>query len=280
MSGVKPKARLYVSGRRPKRFALHRIGLMLVALLLISGGGIFLWHVGWPQQQATRLADAVYQYTGHLGFSINDIVVEGRHYADKNEVLTAMQAHRGMPILSVDRAAMLQRLEKMPWLAAVTIERRLPHTLYVRVHERQPLARWQYQNRVQVIDMEGKPLPPAAPRDFAQLPLVVGEGAAENAIDLLASLASYPKIKQVLRAAVRVGSRRWDLILEPGVTAKLPEGQEAEGLKRLADLIEEQQILTRDVTGIDLRADDRWVVERAPGSNGGNAKTAAGAPKI
>lgn len=280
MSGVKPKARLYVSGRRPKRWPLHRLGLTLVGVLTLGFGGIFLWQVGWPQRQAARLIDAAYQHTGNMGFKLDDIIVEGRHYADRNDVLNAMQVKRGMPILAIDRSAMLQRLENIPWLDDVTIERRLPHTLYIQLHERQPLARWQFQNRVQVIDLEGKPLQPAAPRDFAELPLVVGEGAAENAIDLLVFLETYPKIKQILRAAVRVGGRRWDLILEPGVTAKLPEGQEDEGLKRLADLIETQQILTRDVTGIDLRADDRWVVERAPGSNGGNAKTAAGAPKI
>lgn len=281
MPSVKAKPKFYgTSGRRAKRLGLHRLGIGLVVVLATVGGGIFSWHVGWPQQQAARLADAAYQFTGHAGFTINDIIVEGRTNADRAEVLAAMQVKRGMPILAVDRDAMLQRLERMPWLAAVTIERRLPHTIYVRLHERRPLARWQYQNRVQVIDREGKPLPPAAPRDFAQLPLVVGEGAAENAMDLLASLEPYPKISQVLRAAVRVGGRRWDIILEPGVTVKLPEGEEAEGLKRLAALIDEQQILTRDVTGIDLRADDRWVVERAPGSTGSNTKTATSGSKI
>ncbi len=280
MPGVKPKARLYVSGRRPRKWPLHRLGLMLGGVLTLGVSGIFLWNVGWPQRQATRLVDAVYQYTADLGFNLDDIIVEGRHFATRSDILDAMQVRRGMPILAIDRTAMLQRLENLPWLADVAVERRLPHTLYVRLYERQPLARWQFQNRVQVIDLEGKPLPPAAPRDFAELPLVVGEGAAENAIDLLVFLEIYPKVKQLMRAAVRVGDRRWDLILEPGITVKLPEGQEDEGLKRLADLIENQQILTRDVTGIDLRADDRWVVERAPGGNSGNAKTAAGTPKI
>lgn len=281
MSGVKPKAKLYATHRRPpRRLPLHRLGLSLAALLALGGSGAFLWHVGWPQQQVARVADALYHLTSSAGFSLDDVQVEGRRYAPRDEVMGALQVRHGMPILAIDRNAILQRLELNPWIAAASIERRLPHTLHVRLRERQPFARWQFQNRIQVVDQNGKPLPPAAPRDFPQLPLVVGDGAAAAASELFTLMADYPKIRRALRAAVRVGDRRWDLILDPGITAKLPEGQEDSALERLASLIETQQVLNRKVIGIDLRAADRWAIERVPGSGAGNAKTAAGASRI
>ena len=72
----------------------------------------------------------------------------------------------------------------------------------------------------------------------------------------------YPAIQQALRAAIYVGERRWDLLIEPGVTVKLPEGKETAGLKRLDKLMQEQQILTRDVQTVDLRFPDRLIIER------------------
>jgi len=77
----------------------------------------------------------------------------------------------------------------------------------------------------------------------------------------------------VLRAAICVGERRWDLQLEPGVMVRLPEGKEAFGLRKLSTLIADPQILSREVQSIDLRLPDRMTIER-PISSIANTKTA------
>lgn len=284
MSRVKPKARLYATGRKPppkRRLpGLGRIGMMLAVMLIAGGSATFAWRVGWPQQQVMRLADAAFQTTARAGLALHDVVVEGREFTGADELMAALQVRRGMPILAFDRASALQRLEQLPWLSGVVIERRLPDMLYVRLQERQPMARWQIRNRVHVIDRDGKAILPASAQNFTDLPLVVGEGAADHALDLVIALAAHPKIHDILRAATRIGNRRWDLTLTPGVTVRLPEAPPAEGLKRLATLMEEQQILARDITAIDLRIIGRTAIERASG-NGANTKTAGGgAPKI
>ena len=99
-------------------------------------------------------------------------------------------------------------------------------------------------------------------KDFAALPLVVGAGAGERAYALLAALAEYPNIRKIMQAAVCVGERRWDLQLEPGVTVQLPEGKEAEGLRKLNNLLAESQILSRTVQSVDLRLPDRIAIEK------------------
>ncbi|MEJ0063067.1 MAG: cell division protein FtsQ/DivIB [Alphaproteobacteria bacterium] len=276
MSGIRPKAKFYITGKKPGR--RRRIVIAAAAVMLICGGGLYwLWHSGWPQQQAERLADAGLQMTAQAGFSLEEISVEGRQYTDKAAVMAALQAKRGMPIMAIDPASMLERLQALPWLSSAMVERRLPHTLYIRLIERQPVARWQYRNQIQVIDMDGKTLPARAD-DFARLPLIVGEGAAERAVDLLAELAAYPNLQKQLHAAVHVGNRRWDLALESGITIRLPEANEASGLKRLAALMDDHEILSRDIVAIDLRQNDRQIIERSPGSE--KDKPAISVPKI
>jgi len=62
------------------------------------------------------------------------------------------------PVSEVDIAvdALLKaRLEAMPWVREAEIERLLPDTIFVRLDERQPLAFWQRQGKLVLIDRDG-----------------------------------------------------------------------------------------------------------------------------
>jgi cell division protein FtsQ len=277
MPRVKVNAKLYSTGGRitggGSALPWQRPLLIAGCVFALIIGSIVLWHNGWPQRQAQNLSETLLATTGDLGFNLQDVEIEGRDHIDKEDLLEALQVERGMPTLALDRHIMLARLQKMPWLAEATIERRFPSSLLVKLTERQPLARWQYQNQVQVVDREGQPITSAAVKDFSDLPLIVGAGGAERAYDLLTALEQHPDVKKVLRAAICVGERRWDLQLEPGVMVRLPEGKEAFGLRKLSTLIADPQILSREVQSIDLRLPDRMTIER-PISSIANTKTA------
>lgn len=281
MSRVK-NAKLYSGdGKSRSRGAQpwQRPALIALAASIVIGGGILLVQSGWAQRQAQRVGNSMLALTADLGFSLQSVTIEGRDHIGKDELLTALQVERGMPVLALDRHVMATRLQQMPWLANATIERQLPGTLLVRITERQPLARWQYQNQLRVVDREGAPITGASIKDFADLPLIVGAGAGERAYELLAALADYPAIQKVMRAAICVGERRWDLQLEPGVMVRLPEGKEVEALKKLSTLLNDPQILSREVQAVDLRLPDRMIIERPPSSIPATTKTAKGGLK-
>ncbi len=241
---------------------MHRAALLALAGSIVAIGSIILWQSGWPQRQHNSAMQSLLAGTARLGFRLQDVRVEGREHIGQEELREAMQIKPGMPTLALDRAAMAERLRRLPWLAEAQIMRRLPGTLLVKLNERQPLARWQHNDKVQLVDTQGAPISLTDTSGFAHLPLIVGAGAPRQAYDLLADLNLYPAIQQALRAAIYVGERRWDLLIEPGVTVKLPEGKETAGLKRLDKLMQEQQILTRDVQTVDLRFPDRLIIER------------------
>jgi cell division protein FtsQ len=254
---------------------LFRLSALASSLLIILGLFIWLWHIGWPQRTAARLADASIHLTQKAQFAVKDIHVEGRKETSKEAILAALGASEGSPILRFDPAAAQVRIAKLPWIASATVERRLPDTVVVHLTERVPMARWQHDNHTVVIDTMGVPLAEAKLEQFAQLPLVVGADAPAQTQTLLTNLKNYPAVQKVTTAAVRVSERRWDLHLEPNIIARLPEKDVDDALSRLSQLITDRKILERNLAAIDLRLPDRITFEPAT-----TAKSRAGDAKL
>jgi cell division protein FtsQ len=253
-------------GARDKtRFGLlARLGIVAGSLTLIVGLGFWLWCIGWPQRQVEHALSAAMNLTQKAHFSVADIEVEGRNHTAKDALANALGTAAGAPILDFDVAAAESRIAKLSWVDTVIVERRLPDTIIVRLTEREPLARWQHDNRTIVIDANGKELPEAPLEQFSNLPMVVGAGAAVEAHKLLDALKDYPEVADKMTAAVWVGLRRWDIYLTPKIPVRMPEGGLPNGLKRLSDLITDKKILDRNIASIDLRIPDQIILEPAP----------------
>jgi cell division protein FtsQ len=251
-----------VRPREPVRFGfLMRVGIGGGVVLLAVILGFFGWHSGWFHRQAAHLAESGLRLTQKAHFAVNDIIVEGRQHTDRDQLFVALEAPAKSPIFAFDPAAAEARIARLSWIDSVTVERRLPDTIYVRLSERAPLARWQDNGRISVIDTMGKVLPDADPNGFGQLPLIVGTGAPAGAEALFESLRRFPMVGRLVTASVRVGERRWDLHLQGKIVARLPEGDIAAALKRLSILITDEKILERDIVAIDLRIPDRLILE-------------------
>ena len=242
---------------------MMRLGTLLGSVILILGLAAWLWHIGWPQRQAEHLAQASLHMTQKARFAVRDIIVEGRQQTDKDVLSSALGIASDAPILAFDPAAAQARIAKLPWVSSVVVERLLPDTIFVRLTERQPLARWQHEGRTIVIDTQGAPLPEANPEQFAELPLVVGADAPRETKTLLDTIGIYPAVGSKMTAAVRVSERRWDLHLDPKVTVRLPETGMPAAVHLLSNLITDKKILERDISAIDLRLPDRLIIESA-----------------
>ena len=96
------------------------------------------------------------------------------------------------------------------------------------------------------------------------LPLVVGEGAPQEAPELLSLLAEFPSLQEEVRAATLVSGRRWDLTLFNGMTVHLPEDDLLPAVIQLVSLDQGHQLFARDIQEIDLRMADRMTVQLAP----------------
>lgn len=264
-SGTQAAERRRTRPARGRRLAL-RWSLPGVLLLALAGAGAWAWASGWVQQQAVEAERALARMTAEAGLAVDEVLVEGRERSERSRLRASIGVARGDPILWLDPYAAKARLEALPWVARAVVERRLPGTVYVRLVERRPMALWQKDGRLSVIDQLGETIRGASPNRFARLPLVVGEGAPDHAAELLEVLEAEPALRRRVVAAVRVGGRRWNLRLNNGVDVQLPADDTAAAWAKLARIQRSHAVLERDVTVIDLRLPDQLVVRMAPGA--------------
>ena len=66
-------------------------------------------------------------------------------------ILAALGIREGGPMLAFDPAAP-RRLEQLPWVRTATVERQLPGRVRIALNERVPLALWQLDGALSVID--------------------------------------------------------------------------------------------------------------------------------
>ena len=209
-----------------------------------------------------QLDSSLVDVSAALGMKLNALTVEGRAMTSRDELLAAVDIERGAPILSIDIAQARTAIEALPWVKTAKVERRLPDAVHILIEERSPYALWQQGNRYTLVDHEGKSIVDVPEADQS-LPLIVGPDAPAHAAALFDGLKAEPELAKRVRAAVRMGDRRWNVYLdsfEGGIAIRLPEGDVAAAWTRLAALEREHKILERDLDFIDMRLDDRLVV--------------------
>lgn len=229
-------------------------GLGFGGLKIVSGGAV-----------GEVLVKGYLNATARAGLAVQEVLVEGRARTDGEEILSVLNLRRGAPILALDPQEAQERLEALPWIKRAVVQRQLPGIVYIAIAEREPLAIWQLRGRLSVIDGDGEEIPGAEAKRFADLPLVVGEGAPAHAAALIALLERQPDLENKVAAAVRVGDRRWNLRLDGGIDVQLPEEAAGEAWDQLARMEREHGLLGKDVVLIDLRLPDRMVVRTSGG---------------
>lgn len=257
------RARLRRPAARADR-ALALKGAAGLGGLLCLAAVIGLIGSGWAGRKIDALVDGLGRASAALGLSVEEVLVEGRGRTAPARLLAAVGVRRGDPILGFDPQAAKAQIEALTWVRHVTVERRLPSVIYLRIEERNPIALWQDEGRIAVIDDTGAVITGARPEDFAGLALVVGPDAPAHAAELLRLLDSEPDLRRRVVAAVRVGGRRWNLRFAGGTDVRLPETGAAEAWAQFARIEREHGVLQRDVDSIDLRLPDRLVVRTAP----------------
>lgn len=201
-----------------------------------------------------------------LGFALKAVHVEGATPQAQADILRASGLKRGAPILDQDLGALRRRVEAVGWVKSVRVVRLLPDTLVITIAERAPMAVWQLHGRTHVVDETGYPITEADPGRFAELPLVVGEGANEQAHDVLSLMRSRQRLMERLEALVRVDDRRWDIRLKDGGLIQLPAENVESALIRLDTLDQKVRILELGFARIDLRDPDMVAVRPRDGA--------------
>ncbi len=205
---------------------------------------------------------AAAEAVGSAGFRVEQIEVTGLKRMDATSVYAVAldQRSRAMPLVDLD--ATRQKLLDYGWIADARVSRRLPDTLVVDVVERDPAAVWQNKGQLMLIDEGGVLLDGVQPNRMPRLPLVIGDGANAQEPAYRKLMAAAPALKPVVKAAVWVGNRRWDILFQTGERLVLPEGERdsARALVKFAQLDGTLGLLGKGYDRFDLRDPTKLVV--------------------
>jgi cell division protein FtsQ len=252
---------------------------IVVLLLLAGAAGYGFWVSGDDglYGQAKRGVEAL---TIAVGFGVKRITVEGQRHVTDAELTTALAAGPGTMMLAFDTDAAKERLEHVPWIKHAQVMRLLPSTLQVVIEERVPFAVWQSRGQTYVVDAEGTVIAPAVREAYADLPLVVGEGAGKNAADLFDTLRPFDSLTKQMVAALRVGDRRWTLKLASGIDIMLPDDGVTDALNTLIGLDRDRNLLGRNIAAVDLRLADRVSVRLRDSNEPTTSEGGSAAPDV
>ncbi len=141
---------------------------------------------------------------------------------------------------------------------SATVRVRPGGILQVDVVERQPVVVWRTRRGTELLDDTGAHVERIASRkDYLSLPLIAGKGADAHVPEALELLATARSLGNRARGLVRIGERRWDLVLDRGQRIMLPTERPVRALERVLAVNEVQDLLERDVAVVDMRLGQR-----------------------
>ncbi|GLK82266.1 hypothetical protein GCM10017653_03350 [Ancylobacter defluvii] len=256
--------RVIISGKRllvgfaGSRAASCGAGTWLVAALFAATGAYGLQRGGHMPQAIEIVQDMADGVANIAGFKIRTVNLSGQNHVSPGDILATAGVKPTSSLLTLDAEEARMRLEQLAWIKRATVQKLYPDRLDIQVVEREGFALWQKDGKINVIARDGTVIAPYSddPR-YIRLPVVVGEGAQNHVTEIVEALGLVPGVRDKVRAAIRVADRRWTLKMRNGIDVRLPETGMAGALQELAVLDRDKQLLTRDVTIIDLRLPDR-----------------------
>ncbi len=210
----------------------------------------------------TTLSDVAQGEFADAGFAIDEISISGQSLTSEQAIFDALGVEPRTSTLSFDAEAARQRIADLPSVASVSVRKIYPGDVSVVVSEKVPVARWRVDGVTFVVDGQGEQIGEDQ-GSFGDLPLVVGDGAADDALVMIRALNQYPSLSSGIAALSRIADRRWDIIYDTGLRVQLPEQGVAQALTSLETYQRDYQLLDRDVTVIDLRVPSTVAVRPA-----------------
>ena len=195
------------------------------------------------------------------GIRLEDVAVEGRNQVSSAEILRCLNLKRGETLTQLNPHMTQECLEKNPWVRSATVIRQFPHQVQIQLIEREPVAIWQYQSQNKLLDREGTIISVKDISPYSHLMIVVGEKAPNHLTILNETLANFPDIKEHITAAIHIRGKRWDLKMNNGMIAKLPEEKMDKALNQLRKLADQNQLWERDYSVLDMRLEDQLILK-------------------
>ncbi len=261
----------------PSRIAyrLHRLWLTpffrtflrvgLPAFALVFAGGVFLSDESRRDAIAEGIDAMRREIQERPEFMVTHLVINDASDIVAAEIRNRLQLTLPVNSFALDLEAMRREVEALDQVARAEVRLRTSGLLELRVSERVPVALWRSADGLALLDAAGVRAGWADARaDHPELPLIAGQGADAQVSEAMMLFAAAEPIADRVRGLVRMGERRWDLVLDRDQRILLPETGALRALERAVAMHIAQDLLERDVSSVDLRLERRPTLRMAP----------------
>lgn len=264
MLNIKDKIKITIQKNHEKimKIRFRSLCFLVFSLAALSTYGVTYLLTEAGEHFISQIKADARKITNDAGLTLAEVFVKGRNRTSKDDILNAMAVKKGMPMIAIDLENAKKKLEALPWIESASIERRMPNLIHVNIIEKQPIAIWQQKGKYFPVDTNGNIIKTSI-KGLENLPLVVGKNAPQATPELISILSSQPFLLKRTKAAILIGKRRWDVVLdniEKGISISLPENNPISAWARLAQLEKNHGLLKRKLTMVDLRLPDKLTV--------------------
>lgn len=229
-----------------------RVGVPLA--LCVAAGAIYLSDEARRDALALKVAELRHEIETRPEFMVQLLAVDGASTGVEEDIREIFPFDLPVSSFELELEQVREMIVGLPAVADADVRLRQGGVLVAEVTEREPVAVWRTRDGLVVVDAEGVSLADLRHRsDRADLPVIAGEGADKAVTEALRILQAAAPLADDMRGLVRMGERRWDVVMQRGQRIMLPESEPVRALERVIVLNEVQDMLARDLVAVDMR---------------------------
>lgn len=235
---------------------LIRIGVPLALIGVISVS--WYSHDENREMVAAKIAEAKASVQQRPEFMVTKMDVIGVEPDLAASVAQVLPMSFPVSSFELDLETMRKRVEALDGVRSASVRMGDAGKLVIDITQRVPVAVWRDGDLLRLIDEKGVFAGFIESRtDRLDLPLIAGDGAQENIGEALALYRDAKPLQERMRGLVRMGERRWDIVLDRDQRILLPSEGAVAALDRVIVLHQARDLLDRDVAVVDMRNGNR-----------------------
>ena len=244
---------------RPSMRPFRRYGMPVIALATLAG--LWAFDEGRREGALAFVAELRNEIGERPELVVRMMTVDGASPELAADIREALSIEFPVSPFNLRLAELREKVETLDAVAHASLQVRSKGVLVVAVDERVPVAVWRSGGGLELLDKTGYRVATVPSRvSRPDLPLVAGLGADAAIPEALQLYGVARPIRDRLRGFIRVGERRWDVVLDRGQTIKLPEMQAVTAFEKVVELDVAQDLLERDISVVDFRNSQRPVL--------------------
>ena len=254
-----------ISYRLMRLMLIPRLRLILTlgipSLVIFCGTLVLLLNINLHENIEALKKDLKRALVERPEFMIKVASVDGASDELAHEIREIMPLDFPVSYFDLDIKYLHKVLNDIPAVESAAIKVTVSGVLQIDISERTPAFIWRKDDVISVIDEKGKFIRLATSRlDYPELPLVVGEAANLSIADISSLMEDNQYFLDQVRAFVRVGERRWDLVLDNNLRIMLPQTEFLAAFDRLMLMNHTGSLFSNQLSTIDMRLVERPTV--------------------